>query len=109
MKKQTSQKRATVVLSGFGAALSLVAGNLAQAQVMTIKRPKLVTASATAQTASLSSKVTYDKASLCKLKSTSCLTGKSYVKKLSAADKRKLRVLIGMGVQTDIKDACLVC
>lgn len=109
MKKQTSKKLGTVALSGFGAALSLIAGNLAEAQVMTIKRPKLTTVTAAAQTAALGSKVFYDKATLCKPKSTKCLLGKSYVKRLSGADKRKLRVLISLGVQTDIKDACLVC
>jgi hypothetical protein len=107
MKKQNSRKRGTVVLSGFGAALTLIASNLAMAE--TIKGTTVKHATLFTQVRAVQSKVIFDKAKLCKMKDRSCLMAKPYVWRLSAAQKRQLRVLIGMNVQTDIKDACLVC
>lgn len=95
----------TKVLTGFGVALAAVAGNLAMAAESTTMPKVQLTQPALAVT----SKARLNTSGRCNLHDESCLMNKPYVKTLNDAQRRDLKVLIGLGVQTDIKDACLVC
>ncbi len=103
MKKSTKQSMRTVRLSGFGAALTIIAANLANAADPVPQQIKTQVLAATPLT------VIIDKATLCKLGDQACMLDKPYIKALSGAQRKELKVLIGMNVQTDIKDACLIC
>jgi len=106
MKARKTNKMATKVLSGFGVALAAVAGNLAVAADATNAAKVQLTQPALAVTPT---KTRLNMDARCRLHDESCLMNKPYVKTLNEAQKRDLKVLIGLGVQTDIKDACLVC
>jgi hypothetical protein len=96
----------TKVLTGFGAALAAVAGNLAMAaESTTIQKAQLTQPALSTVT----TKARLNASGRCNLHDESCLMNKPYVKTLNDAQRRDLKVLIGLGVQTDIKDACLVC
>lgn len=104
----TRRRVKTQVLSSFGVALAAMAGNLAMAaDAPTVPKNQLTTQPALA-TKTLSRNAPTLEAR-CRLHDESCLMGKDYVKTLNDGQRKQLKVLIGLGVQTDIKDACLVC
>jgi len=103
---KTKRQTKTKVLSGFGAALAALAGNLA----MAADSPTMPKAQLTQPALAVTGKARLNNLEArCRLHDESCLMGKAYVKNLSEVQRRDLKVLIGLGVQTDIKDACLVC
>jgi hypothetical protein len=89
----------TVMLTTFGSTLAMIAGQLAagEASLPTGVNPKVVqpAASTALERAALLTPVVIDKTKLCKMKDEACLMARPYV--------------VGLSVQTDIKDVCLVC
>jgi hypothetical protein len=109
MRNQRRKQIDAVVLSGFGAALALMAGNLALAEE-TKSPPSTKAVAPTRQAVPVKAPSKPNvQPDLCALKDEQCVMAKPFATQLNVAQTKELKVMIAKGIRVDIKDACLVC